>query len=86
MSDYRDPHEPIYGYEPAESARFLGLAAGLVCLVIILGLGLALGVGHKPTTHVASNNVTTVPAPVTPTMPGLTPPPIQAPVTNPNRP
>jgi hypothetical protein len=79
MSDYQDPHDPIYGYEPANSARYLGLVAGLACLVIILGLGLALGVGHKPTTRVASNNVTTMPAPATPSMPGLSQPPIQAP-------
>jgi hypothetical protein len=28
MSDYQDPHDPIYGYEPANSARYLGLVAG----------------------------------------------------------
>jgi hypothetical protein len=85
MSDYRNPHEPIYGYEPADSARFLGLAAGIACLVIILGLGLALGVGHEPPTRVASHNVTssqTTAPPTTATKP--TTAPTQAPV--PNRP
>ena len=78
MSDYRDPHDPIYGYEPAEG-RFLGLVAGLACLVIILGLGLGLGVGHQPPTRVASHHAMTpqTTAPAAPPMPGLTPPPTQ---------
>jgi hypothetical protein len=82
MSDYRFPHDPIYGYEQADRIRFRGLIVGFACLVIFLGLGLALGVGHRPPSHLASNNATS-PA-VTSTMPGLTPPPTQAPA--PNRP
>jgi hypothetical protein len=83
MSDYRDPHDPTYGYEPDDGNRFLGLIAGLACLVIILGLGLALGVGHGSPTGVASNNAgppqqTTLPA-IPPTTPGLAPPASQAP-------
>ena len=83
MSDYRDPHDPMYGYEPADRTGTWGLIAGVLCLVVILGLGLglALGVGHEPT-RVASNNVTPpqTTAPGThPAMPGLTPPPSQAP-------
>jgi hypothetical protein len=67
MSDYGDPHDPTYGHEPADHTRFLGLIAGLACLVIILGLGLALGVGYGPPTHVASHDAappqqTTLPA------------------------
>ena len=83
MSDYRDPNDPIsiYGYEPADRTGSWGWIAGATGLVIILVLGLALGVGHGPT-RVASNNVmppqTTVPG-APPTMPGLTPPPSQAP-------
>jgi hypothetical protein len=82
MTDYRFPHDPIYGHEPADRTRFRGLIAGLVCLVIFLGLGLALGVGHRPPTHIVSNNATpqqtTAPA-VPPTTPGLASPPSQAP-------
>ena len=56
-----------------------GWIAGAVFLVIVLAV--ALGVGHEPT-RVASNNATppqtTAPA-APPTMPGLTPPPSQAP-------
>jgi hypothetical protein len=81
MSDYRDPHDPMYGYEPADRTGTWGLIGGVLCLVVILGLGLALGVGHEPT-RVASNNATppqmTAPA-VPPMVPGLTPPPSQAP-------
>jgi hypothetical protein len=73
MSDYRDPRDPMYGYEPADRTGTWGLIGGVLCLVVILGLGLALGVGHEPT-RVASNNATP------PQMvPGLTPPPSQAP-------
>jgi hypothetical protein len=83
MSDYGDPHDPTYGHEPADHTRFLGLIAGLACLVIILGLGLALGVGYGPPTHVASHDAappqqTTLPA-IPSTTPGLAPPPSQAP-------
>ena len=83
MSDYRDPHDPLYGYEPADRTGTWGLIAGVLCLLIILGLGLglALGVGLKPT-RVASNDAslpqTTAPA-LPPAMPGLAPPPSQAP-------
>jgi hypothetical protein len=81
MSDYRDPHDPMYGYEPADRTGIWGLIAGGACLLIILGLGLVLGVGRGPT-HIASYNATpphtTAPA-VPPTMPSLTPPPSQAP-------
>jgi hypothetical protein len=75
MSDYGDPHDPTYGHEPADHTRFLGLIAGLACLVIILGLGLALGVGYGPPTHVASHDAappqqTTLPA-IPSTTPGL---------------
>jgi len=81
MSDYRAPNDPIYGYEPADRTGSWGWIAGATGLVIILVLGLALDVGHGPT-RVASNNVmppqTTVPG-APPTMPGLTPPPSQAP-------
>jgi hypothetical protein len=83
MSDYRDPHDPMYGYEPADRTGTWGLIAGVLCLVVILGLGLglALGVGHEPT-RVASNNATppqtTAPA-APPMVPSLTPPPSQAP-------
>ena len=57
MSDYRDPNDPMYGYEPADRTGIWGWIAGAAGLVIILVLGLALGVGHGPT-RVASNNVT----------------------------
>ena len=81
MSDYRDPNDPIYGYEPADRTGSWGWIAGATGLVIILVLGLALGVGRGPT-RVASNNVptpqTTLPG-TPPTMPGLTPLPSQAP-------
>jgi len=89
MSDYRDPNDPMYrnmGYEPAErgTGTSWGWIAGAVFLVIVLAL--AFGVGHEPT-RVASNHAspppqTSGPAPGTPapgTMPGLTPPPAQAP-------
>jgi hypothetical protein len=83
MSDYRDPNDPMYrnmGYEPAErgTGTSWGWIAGAVFLVIVLAL--AFGVGHEPT-RVASNHAsppqTSAPAPNT--MPGLTPPPAQAP-------
>lgn len=83
MSDYRDPNDPMYGntgYEPADrTGTSWGWIAGAVFLVIVLGL--AFGVGHEPS-RVASNNTTPpqTTAPATPlTMPGLTPPPSQAP-------
>ena len=83
MSDYRDPNDPMYrnmGYEPAErgTGTSWGWIAGAVFLVIVLAL--AFGVGHEPT-RVASNHAsppqTSAPAPGT--MPGLIPPPAQAP-------
>ena len=81
MSDYRDPNDPMYGYGPPDRTGSWGLIAGVAGLVIFLGLGLALGVGNGPT-RVASNNATppqmTAPA-SPPMMPGLTPPPSQAP-------
>jgi len=43
MSGYGDPHDPMYEY------RFWGLIAGIAVLLFILGLGLALGIGHRPT-------------------------------------
>ena len=46
----------LTGMSRTTGNRFLGLIAGLACLVIILGLGLALGVGHGSPTGVASNN------------------------------
>jgi hypothetical protein len=76
MSDYRDPNDPMYGYEPADRTGIWGWIAGAAGVVIILVLGLALGVGHGPT-RVASNNATPpqTTAPGThPAMPGLTPP------------
>jgi hypothetical protein len=80
MSDYRDPDDPMYGYEPADrTGMSWGWIAGAVFLVIVLAA--ALGVGHEPT-RVASNNATPpqTTAPAAPsTMPGLTPPPSQAP-------
>jgi hypothetical protein len=80
MSDYRDPHDPMYGYEPVDRTGIWGLIAGAAFLVIILVFAFS-GVGHGPT-RVASNNATppqtTAPA-APPTMPGLTPPPSQAP-------
>ena len=83
MSDYGDPHNPMYGYDPADHNRFFGLIVGLALLVIILGLGLALGVGYGPPTRVASHNAapaqqTTAPA-IPATTPGLAAPPSQAP-------
>jgi hypothetical protein len=81
MSDYRDPNDPMYGYGPAYRTGSWGWIAAATGLVFILVLGLALGAGHGPT-RVASNNAThpqmTAPA-SPPTMPGLTPPPSQAP-------
>jgi hypothetical protein len=83
MSDYRDPNDPMYGYEPADRTGSWGWIAGATGLVIILVLvlGLALGVGHGPT-RVASNNVTP-PQMTAPTAPpttlGLTPPSSQSP-------
>ena len=75
MSDYRDPSDPMYGYEPAGRTGIWGWLTGCaVFLVVILGLGLALGVGHEPT-RVASNT----PPQTTALVPSLTPPPSQAP-------
>ena len=79
MTDYRDSNDPMYGYEPADrTGMSWGWIAGAVFLVIILAV--AFGVGHEPT-RVASNNTTPqTTAPAAPlTMPGLTPPPSQAP-------
>ena len=82
MTDYRFPQDLMYRQEAADRTRFRGLIVGLACLVIFLGLGLALGVGHRAPTHIVSNNATphqmTVPA-VPPMLPGLAPPPSQAP-------
>ena len=48
MSDYRDPNDPMYGYEPADrTGMSWGWIAGAVFLVIVLAV--ALGVGHEPT-------------------------------------
>jgi hypothetical protein len=57
MSDYRDPHDPRYGYEPADAAGagWGWIAAADASLVIILALSFA--VGHGPT-RVASNSIT----------------------------
>jgi hypothetical protein len=82
MSDYRDPNDPMFrnaGYEPAErnSGTSWGWIAGAVFLVIVLAL--AFGVGHEPS-RVASNAPppeTSAPPPSA--LPGLTPPPSQAP-------
>ena len=99
MSDYRDPNDPMYrnaGYEPADrsTGTSWGWIAGAVFLVIVLGL--AFGVGHN-SNHVASNDTTgpQTTAPMAPaagtatpspsTVPGLAPPPAQAPAA-PNRP
>jgi hypothetical protein len=87
MSDYRDPNDPMYGntgYEPADrTGMSWGWIAGAVFLVIVLAL--AFGVGHEPS-RVASNNAAPpqATAPASPggqpsTMPGLAPPPQQAP-------
>jgi hypothetical protein len=80
MSNYRDPNDPMYGYEPADRTGSWGWIAGAVSMAIILALAFS-GVGHGPT-RVASNNVTppqtTAPA-APPMMPSLTPPPSQAP-------
>jgi len=68
MSDY-GPHDPMYEY------RFWGLIAGIAVLLIILSLGLALGIGHRPT-RVASIDATTpqqTTAPAILTAPGLAP-------------
>ena len=45
MSNYRDPNDPMYGYEPADRTGSWGWIAGVACLVIILALGLTMGVG-----------------------------------------
>jgi len=88
MSDYRDPNDPMYGnrgYEPADrTSMSWGWIAGAVFLVIVLAL--AFGVGHEPS-RVASNNAAPPQAttPASPSegqpskLPGLTPPPSQAP-------
>jgi hypothetical protein len=87
MSDYRDPNDPMYGntgYEPADrTGTSWGWIAGAVFLVIVLAL--AFGVGHEPS-RVASNDAAPpqATAPTSPggqpsTMPGLAPPPQQAP-------
>jgi hypothetical protein len=76
MSDYGDPHDPMYEY------RFWGLIAGVAVLLIILSLGLVLGIGHRPTRvasiDAATPQQTTAPA-IPPTTPGLAPPQLQAP-------
>ena len=41
MSDYRDPNDPMYGYEPANRTGIWGWIAGAAGLVIILVLGMA---------------------------------------------
>ena len=76
MSGYGDPHDPMYEY------RFWGLIAGIAVLLIILSLGLALGIGHRPT-RVASIDAappqqTTAPA-IPPTTPSLAPAQSQSP-------
>ena len=84
MSDYRDPNDPMHrnmGYEPAErgTGTSWGWIAGAVFLVIVLAL--AFGVGHEPS-RVASNNASPPPqtsAPAPSALPGLTPPPSEAP-------
>jgi hypothetical protein len=81
MSDYRDPNDPMYGYEPPDrTGTSWGWIAGALSMAIILALAFS-GVGHGPT-RVASNNATpprtTAPA-APPMMPSLTPPPSQAP-------
>jgi hypothetical protein len=81
MSDYRDPNDPMYGYEPPDrTGTSWGWIAGAVSMAIILALAFS-GVGHGPT-RVTSNNATppqtTAPA-APPMMPSLTSPPSQAP-------
>ena len=88
MSDYRNPNDPMWQggeYEPAGRSYGSGWGwiAGAMFLVIVLAL--AFGVGHEPS-RVASNNAappqTTAPAApsmLPGTLPGLTPPPSQAP-------
>jgi hypothetical protein len=71
---------PDVEYEPADrTGTSCGWITGAVFLVIILAM--ALGMGHEPT-RVASNNAAppqTTASAAPPTMPGLTPPPSQAP-------
>jgi hypothetical protein len=55
VSDPHDMHEPV--------DRTWGLIAGAACLLIILALGLALGVGHGPT---ASHHAATAARPTPP--------------------
>jgi hypothetical protein len=80
VSDYRDPSDPMYGYEPAGRTGIWGWLTGCAVFLVVI-LGLALGVGHEPT-RVASNNATppqtTAPA-APPMVPTLTPPPSQVP-------
>ena len=95
MSDYRDPlyrdpNNPMRnaGYEPAAPrGAGWGWIAGAVFLVIILAL--AFGLGHEPSSRIASNTATPPSAahpigppsnPATPpATPGLAPPPAPAP-------
>ena len=77
MTDYRFPQDLLYRQEAADRTRFRGLIVGLACLVIFLGLGLALGVGHRAPDNATPHQMT-LPA-VPPMLPGLAPPPSQAP-------
>jgi hypothetical protein len=79
MSGYRDPHDPMYGYEPTDRTGIWGLIAGAAFLVIILGLGLSLGVGQGPTRVASNTPQQTTPPAVPPATPGLTQPPSPAP-------
>ena len=45
MSDYRDPNDPMYGYEPADRAGELGMDCRRCLPGDYLGLGLGLGRG-----------------------------------------
>jgi hypothetical protein len=48
MSDYRDPNDPMYGYEPADRTGIWGWIAGAAGLVIGIGLGLGRGTRANP--------------------------------------